>query len=187
MKFNSLYLAQQIFRLFLSYSVQSGNSAVGMNAYWRSAHVCSYRTGIVGKWSDLASTAFWQDFPNCSLKKSSYQRKLKFLSQSPIRIATLVNRWSKNPRAIMGRYTKFMTESGAHPAFYPMGTGGSFSGGKAAKALSWPLTSILYRGQERWSYTTTPPYVLMAYCLSKDRNSFTFYPQNVLKIVKVDD
>jgi hypothetical protein len=30
----------------------------------------------------------------------------------------------------------------AHPASYPMGTGGSFPGGKAAGASSWPLTSI---------------------------------------------
>jgi hypothetical protein len=33
------------------------------------------------------------------------------------------------------------TGSGAHPASYPMGTGGSFPGGKAAGARSWPLTS----------------------------------------------
>jgi hypothetical protein len=32
--------------------------------------------------------------------------------------------------------------SGAHPAFYPMGTRGSFPGDKAAGAWSWPLTSI---------------------------------------------
>jgi hypothetical protein len=32
--------------------------------------------------------------------------------------------------------------SGAHPASYPMGTRGSFPGGKAAGAWSWPLTSI---------------------------------------------
>jgi hypothetical protein len=32
--------------------------------------------------------------------------------------------------------------SGAHPASYPMGTGDSFSGGKAAGEWSWPLTSI---------------------------------------------
>jgi hypothetical protein len=31
--------------------------------------------------------------------------------------------------------------SGAHPASYPMGTRGSFPGGKAAGAWSWPLTS----------------------------------------------
>jgi hypothetical protein len=33
------------------------------------------------------------------------------------------------------------TGSGAHPAFYPVGTGDSFLGGKAARAWSWPLTS----------------------------------------------
>jgi len=32
--------------------------------------------------------------------------------------------------------------SGAHPASYPMGTGGSSLGSKAAGAWSWPLTSI---------------------------------------------
>jgi hypothetical protein len=32
--------------------------------------------------------------------------------------------------------------SGAHPASYPMGTRGSFRGGKAAGACSWPITSI---------------------------------------------
>jgi hypothetical protein len=31
--------------------------------------------------------------------------------------------------------------SGAHPASYPMGTRGSFLGGKAVGAWSWPLTS----------------------------------------------
>jgi hypothetical protein len=32
--------------------------------------------------------------------------------------------------------------SGAHQASYPMGTRGSFPGGKAAGAWSWPLKSI---------------------------------------------
>jgi hypothetical protein len=34
------------------------------------------------------------------------------------------------------------TESGAHLASYTMGIGGSFPGGKAAGAWSWPLISI---------------------------------------------
>jgi hypothetical protein len=38
-----------------------------------------------------------------------------------------------------------------------MGTGGSFSGGKAARARRWPLTPIKCRVQEWWSYTSTPP------------------------------
>jgi hypothetical protein len=36
--------------------------------------------------------------------------------------------------------------SGAHPASYPTGTGGSFPGSKATKVWSWPLTSIQCRG-----------------------------------------
>jgi hypothetical protein len=36
--------------------------------------------------------------------------------------------------------------SGAHPISYQMGTGGSFPGGKASGAQSWPLTSIYCRG-----------------------------------------
>jgi hypothetical protein len=46
------------------------------------------------------------------------------------------------------------------PASYPVGTGG-----KTAEAWSWPLTSIYCRGQEMWSYTSTPPYIFMAYCV----------------------
>jgi hypothetical protein len=38
--------------------------------------------------------------------------------------------------------------SGTHPASYPMGTRGSFLGGKAAGGWSWPLTSFYGRGQE---------------------------------------
>jgi hypothetical protein len=43
------------------------------------------------------------------------------------------------------------TGSKAHLASYPMGNWGSFPGGKAAGAWSWPFIS-------------TPPYILMAYC-----------------------
>jgi hypothetical protein len=57
------------------------------------------------------------------------------------------------------------TGSGAHPAFYPMGVRGSFSRDRAAGAWSWPLTSIWYWGQEWWNYTSTSPYVFMAWYL----------------------
>jgi hypothetical protein len=33
------------------------------------------------------------------------------------------------------------TGSGVHPISYPIGTGGSFPGGKAVGPWSWPLTS----------------------------------------------
>jgi len=34
------------------------------------------------------------------------------------------------------------TGSGAHPASFPMGTGGSYPSSKLAGTWSWPLTSI---------------------------------------------
>jgi hypothetical protein len=37
---------------------------------------------------------------------------------------------------------RVQTGSGAYPTSYPMGTGGSFHGSKAAGAWSWPLSSI---------------------------------------------
>jgi hypothetical protein len=43
--------------------------------------------------------------------------------------------------------------SEAHPASFPTGTGGSFSGGKAARARSWPLTSIWCR-DKNWVEVT---------------------------------
>jgi hypothetical protein len=52
------------------------------------------------------------------------------------------------------------TGSGAHPTSYPIGTGGSFPGGKAAGAWSWPPTSAEVK--KMWVYTSTPPYAFMA-------------------------
>jgi hypothetical protein len=39
-------------------------------------------------------------------------------------------------------FHRVQTGSEARPASYPMGTGGSFPGSKAAGASSWPLTSF---------------------------------------------
>jgi hypothetical protein len=52
--------------------------------------------------------------------------------------------------------------SEAHQAFYPMGTGGSFPGGTADVAWSWPRTSNYAEVKNTWIYTSTPPYVFMA-------------------------
>jgi hypothetical protein len=49
-----------------------------------------------------------------------------------------------------------LTSFGAHPTSYPVGTGGSFPGGEATRAWSWPHTSINCWYQEWWSYTSTP-------------------------------
>jgi hypothetical protein len=52
------------------------------------------------------------------------------------------------------------TGSGAHPASYPMGTGGSFPWSKAAGADHSPPTSADVK--KMLIYTSTPSYVFMA-------------------------
>jgi hypothetical protein len=54
------------------------------------------------------------------------------------------------------------TESGAHPASYPMVTGGSFQGGKASRREADHSTSTSIEDKKMWIYTSTPPYVFMA-------------------------
>jgi hypothetical protein len=65
--------------------------------------------------------------------------------------------------------------SGAHPASYSMGTTVSFPGGKAAGALKLTIhLHLVPRSQDAWSYTSTPQYAFMAWCLVKHRDNFTF-------------
>jgi hypothetical protein len=51
---------------------------------------------------------------------------------------------------------------------------GSYHRGKATEALSSPITSFYCRGQEWWSYTSTPQHIFLAWFLIKHRNKFTF-------------
>jgi hypothetical protein len=66
--------------------------------------------------------------------------------------------------------------SGAHPASYPMGTGGGALSlgvkrpGREADH-SPPSSSDV---KNAWSYTSTPQYCFMAWCLVKHRDNFTF-------------
>jgi hypothetical protein len=45
-------------------------------------------------------------------------------------------------------FSSVQAKCGAHPASYPVGTGGSFLKDKAIEAWSWPLTSIWCRGKK---------------------------------------
>jgi hypothetical protein len=54
--------------------------------------------------------------------------------------------------------------------------GGSFSAGKAAGAWRWALTSSSSEDKNAWSYTSTRPYVFMAWYLVMHRDNFTFSP-----------
>jgi len=62
------------------------------------------------------------------------------------------------------------TGFGAHPAFQKMGTVGSYLPGKAAGAWSWPLSADV---KNAWSYTSTPPYVFVAWYMVKYRDTCT--------------
>jgi hypothetical protein len=55
----------------------------------------------------------------------------------------------RGPRSSPGdiKIFYFSLSSGVHLTFYPLGIGGSFHGGKAAGAWSWPLTSNYYPAQ----------------------------------------
>jgi hypothetical protein len=65
------------------------------------------------------------------------------------------------------------TGYGAQPASYPMGTGVSFSGVKrpGCEADHSPPSSAEVKNA--WSYTSTPQYVFMEWCLVKHRDNFT--------------
>jgi hypothetical protein len=69
--------------------------------------------------------------------------------------------------------------SGTHPASYPIGTRGSFPGGKAAGPWSWPLISISCRAQ-RMSGTIPPlpnrPSWRDNQLKHRDYFTFTFFP-----------
>jgi hypothetical protein len=71
---------------------------------------------------------------------------------------------------------RVQTGSGTHSASYPMGTRGSFPGGKVAAAWSWPLFSIYWWDHNAWSYNSPPQYVLIAWCSvnKKHRDNFKF-------------
>jgi hypothetical protein len=65
--------------------------------------------------------------------------------------------------------------SGAHPDSYSMGTRGFSLGvkrpGREADHSPPSSAEVKYA----WSYTSTPQYVFMAWCLVKQRDNFTFY------------
>jgi hypothetical protein len=84
-------------------------------------------------------------------------------------------------------YHRVQTGSWAHPASYPMGTRGYFSGGKVAGAWSWPLTSSWCRGQ-RMSGAIPPlpnkPSWRGAQLKQRDTFIFTFTIQSIAHLIK---
>jgi len=58
-----------------------------------------------------------------------------------------------------------LRNAGTHSASYPVGTGGSYPWVKAAGAWNSPLISICAEIKNAWCYTSTHPYVFMAWFL----------------------
>jgi hypothetical protein len=65
-----------------------------------------------------------------------------------------------------------------HPASYPRGTRDFFPGGKAAGAWSLPLNPPSAEVKNAWSYTSTPQYAFMVWCLVKHRDNFTLWSRS---------
>jgi len=82
-----------------------------------------------------------------------------------VRVPTRATNFSLHHRVQAG--------SGTHPASYPMGTMGSFPGGKTAAAWIWPLVP---RSKNEWRYTPLPQYAFMTWYSVKEkhRDNFTF-------------
>jgi hypothetical protein len=60
-----------------------------------------------------------------------------------------------------GSLPSFQAGSRVQPPSYPTGACTFFPGSKTAGEWNWSHTSIQYRGEECWNYTTNYPYFLM--------------------------
>jgi hypothetical protein len=108
---------------------------------------------FLGHYLWTLSTSLFEKFTVCSLY--SYTQILEYLIRSSMckfesrdSSVGIATGYGLNARVRFPAVKDFsllhsiQTDSGAHPASYPMGTGGSFPGGKAGEAWSWPLASI---------------------------------------------
>jgi hypothetical protein len=66
--------------------------------------------------------------------------------------------------------------SGAHPASYPMGTGGSFPGVKQPGCEADHSPPSNAEVKNAWSYTSNPQHAFVAWCLVKHRDNFIPLP-----------
>jgi len=80
---------------------------------------------------------------------------------------------SRDIDGIVSVLHRLQTGSGAHPASYPVGTGGSFSEGVSGRGVN-PTTHLhlLLRLRMRRAIYPIPQYVFMGWCLVKHSNNF---------------
>jgi hypothetical protein len=130
------------------------------------------------------SPHFRGSFSKWHLLRIWLQDKVKVKAQGKLYLYGLDDRGSRvRFPAGAGNFSlhrRVQNGSEAHPASYPVGTRGSFPGGKAAGAWSWPLTSIWCRGQRMsGAIHPLPQYAFMAWCLVKHRDNFAFTLENL--------
>jgi hypothetical protein len=115
------------------------------------------------EWTTWGLRRRWEDNIEINLKEIRWQVMELMSWDGSIGIATGWTARVQFPTRPRDFYVvhRVQTDSEAHPSSYPVGTGGCSPGGKVTGAWSWPLTSIWYRGQEWWSYTSTPPCVFV--------------------------
>jgi hypothetical protein len=68
---------------------------------------------------------------------------------------------------------RVQTGFGAHSAFYPKNTGVISPGVKRPGREAYPSRPSSVEVNNAWSYTFTPQYVFMAWCLVKHTDRFT--------------
>jgi hypothetical protein len=64
------------------------------------------------------------------------------------------------------------TDSGTNPATYPVDTQGTFPGGEGKAVEDDHSSPTNPEVKNAWSYTSTPPYIFMAWSLVKHRGNF---------------
>jgi len=74
----------------------------------------------------------------------------------------------------LGIFLFTRTSLGPNPASYPMGNRGSFPGGNAAGREADQSSPSSAEVKNAWSYTSSPHYASMAWCLIKRSDNFTF-------------
>jgi hypothetical protein len=81
---------------------------------------------------------------------------------------------------------RVQTGSGAHPASYPVGTRGSYPEIKRLGREADHSVPSSAEVKNSWCYTSTPQYILKAWCLVKYRDNFTFTFYQYMSRVELD-
>jgi hypothetical protein len=146
--------------VFRMVSFRLGSSDYNFVCISHLQHTCRWSYVWRDKFYILCLFSF-NEHINCWMQGSSVSVVIRLQAGRP-----RFDSWRRHRRNSFLRH-RVQTGSGLHPASYLMGTGGSFAGNKAAGSWSWQLTPSSAEVKNSWSYTSTPTYVFIAWCLVK--------------------